>query len=181
MTKRRPMDLKANTANGRSAQSPKLVLLCGAGRLPGSGDRLDGIAQAADEPAHPLWVKRRQDAGGPTAPVVPGQHGLGEAQRIHQVENIKSQGRLLARARRVGTQKPGLAKTAQPRHNYPATRLCQAGTHCCIGMDVIRKAMQQQHRRASGWAPFLVGDLQRAGLDAVNCRDLMQEGIHALS
>ena len=62
---------------------PQLVLFLGAGRLSGGGDILDGIAQAADEPAHPLGVKRRQDAGGATAPVVASHHGLGDVQRIH--------------------------------------------------------------------------------------------------
>ena len=139
---------------------PEAVLLLGVRWTLGRGDVLNVVAAGGDQAAHPRWPQRRDDAGGPAAPVVADEVALGQAERIHEVEQILAQGRLLARTRRLRIAKTRRAVAAQIRHQRAAAGGDQRRHHVVVGSRVVREPVQQDHGLAAGGTAGLVGNVQ---------------------
>jgi hypothetical protein len=130
-------------------------------RLAGAGDVLDVVAADRDEAADPFRPLRRNDAGGTPAPIVAGKDRALEGERVDQIEEVAAEGRLLARAPGLRIEKSCRAVAAQIRRDHPIARGGERRRHVVIGMNIVRKAVQQYDRTAAGRTALLVGDLEK--------------------
>src|SRR6516162_11318152 len=142
---------------------PEPMLLRRRGGMPRYGNVLDVVAADRNEPAHPLWPQRGDDAGGAPAPIIAGEVGVLDAERVHEVPEICPERGLLAGTRRLAVQKSGRAIAAQPWDQHMASLGRQFGDNPVPIMRVRRPAMQQDYRRPLGRPGFLVADLQCGG------------------
>jgi hypothetical protein len=103
-------------------------------------------------------------------------HGVFDFQCIHQRDNIGCYRCLLTIPEGFVRKKPRSAVAAQMRHDHPVTRV---GKQCCafgVAMDVVRPAVQQNHRLAIRRTRFRVTDIQYPGfklfdfVKSMNCR-----------
>jgi hypothetical protein len=85
---------------------PQRRLLRRTRRLHGARDVLDVVGIARDERLRAPGPQRRDHAGGPSAPVVAAKDRPLDLKRVHQRQKIRAERRLLARARRLGSEKP---------------------------------------------------------------------------
>src|SRR5216683_605094 len=150
---------------------PQAMLLLGRCRLARGRDVLDVVTRAAHQATHPFGPQGRCDTGGAAAPVVAGQGRSIDAERIHELQQVVAQRRLLARTRRRGRQESRRTVAAQIGHQHPATLGCQGRGDLVEGPGVIGEAMQQDHRRAVFRAMLLVGHLQHVGAGAFRFHD----------
>ena len=123
------------------------------------------VAVAGHQPGAALRPGRRDHAGGPSAPVVSGQHRGLDPQRVHQRPQVGTEHRLLAGPQGVRIEETRRAVAAQEGHQHPAAPLDQAIGHRLVGMDVIRKAVQQHDRRPVARTLVPQADAQVAGVD----------------
>jgi hypothetical protein len=134
-------------------------------RCPAARDVLDVIAAARNEASHAFGPEGRHDAGRPAAPVVTRHHRASNRERIHQGQEVVAEHRLLSGARRIGGEKAGRAIAAQIGSDDAAAASNQQRRHVVERMDVVRKPVQENDRRAVGGPGLLVGDLENAGRD----------------
>ena len=142
---------------------PEPQFVFGRLRLQRPGDVLDVVAVERKQPRATLRPQRRHDAGRAPAPVVAGQHRVRHRQCVHQGQQVRSQRRLLARAGCVVAQETRRPEAAQEGHDDAATGGREDRRHLRIGIDVVREAVHQEHRRPIGGAGVEVGDVQDAG------------------
>jgi hypothetical protein len=152
---------------------PEAVFVGRRVRLHRLGDVLDVVAVERHQPRAAFGPQRRHHAGGAAAPVVAGQHRAFDLQRIEQREQVGAQRGLFARARRGVAQETRGAVAAQVRHDHAAALRREHGRHFGVRVDVVRKAVHQQHRRAVGGTRFEVRDFENARLD-------LAQGFHAV-
>lgn len=134
--------------------------------LPRRRDVLDLVAVDRDQARAALGPQRRGHAGRGSAPVVSREHRARDGQRIEQVPHVGADRGLLARSRRARVGELGRAEAAQVGHDDAAALGRELRRHLDVGLHVVGKAVQQQHRRAIGRTAFVEGDLEHAGLHA---------------
>src|ERR1044072_1888585 len=144
---------------------PVAMLRCGRGGiLEGRGIEEVG-ALAAHQAAHTLGLQRGDDAGGTSAPVVARQGGAPDAELLHELHEIVSQRRLLARAQGRCREEARRAVAAQPGHQHSAAVGRESRGDLVVGTHVIRKAVKEKHRRAVRRPVLFLEDLQHVGAD----------------
>jgi hypothetical protein len=111
-----------------------------------------------------LLKSRRDDVGRPSAPVEAGQHGLLDAERVHQRDDVGGQGRLLAVANRAVRQEAGGPVAADKRHDDPVARRREHRGDIGEAVDVVGPSVQQNDRRSGRGAGFCVANVQQAGV-----------------
>jgi len=136
----------------------------------GPGDVLDVVAVGAHQALDPLRPQRGDDARGAPAPVVAGEGGLGQVQRVHQLQQVPGQCRLLPGAHHLLADKACRAVAPQVGNNDPIAAFGQGRGDLVVGPHVVGKTVEQDHRLASGRAVCFIGKVQAGG------RDLMQGG-----
>lgn len=146
---------------------PQRRLLRRRGRLHRTGDVLDVVGVAGDEPDHALGMQHGNHAGGATAPVVATEHRARDTEAIHEGEEIGAERRLLAGTQRLFETKPRRPVATQPRHQHPRARLRHDRRGGGIGVHVIGKAVPQDAGPAIGRAIFEVGDIENVGGDCL--------------
>ena len=129
---------------------------------------IQDIAGAA-APAAPEQ-ERRDDARRAAAPVVADERRPGDAERVHQREQVVPQRGLLAGARRPVVVEARLAVAAQPGHDHAAAVGRERRRDLVVGVHVVREAVQQDHRVAVGRPVLLVRHVQAVGADAAGHR-----------
>src|SRR4051794_28424928 len=125
-----------------------------------SRDVLDVVAGDRHESSDPLGPQGRDDASGPSTPIVAGEDRIFQIEGVNQVKEIVTERRLLTRARRSGVAKPGWSIAAQIGNNDPKAGSGQRRCNLVIGMNVVGKAVQQHDGTTIRRASFLVGDLE---------------------
>ena len=122
-----------------------------------------------------LRPERRDDVGGPRAPIEAGEHRLVDLQRIHQRDDIEGKRRLLAVAHRIGREKPRRAVAAQPGHDDPVAGLRQQRNDIDEAVDVVGPAVQEDDGGTVGGTGFGIADIENASVD------LLQRGKRGMS
>src|SRR6185312_3511326 len=102
-----------------------------------------------DERVDALRPQCRDDAGGSAAPIVAGERGALEAERIHEGEEIVPERRLLAGARRRAVEEARRPVAAQIRSEDAASRRRERRRDAVPGTRIVGKAVQQDDRLAS--------------------------------
>ena len=125
----------------------------------------DQIAAHGDHGLAALRPERRDDVGGPRAPIAAGDDRLLDLERIHQGDDIDGDRRRLAVAERFARKKARRAVAAQIRDDHPVARRRQQRRDIDIAVDVVGPAVQKNDRRAIGGAGLGVADIQDAGID----------------
>ena len=120
---------------------------------------------ARDERDDALGPERRDHAGRPPAPVAAGEDRALETKRVHQRQKVGSEGRLLARARRLRRQEPGRSKTAQIGNDHAGAGFGEDRRGLRIGVNVVGKPVTEDAGPALGGAVLFIGDLEDAGPD----------------
>jgi hypothetical protein len=105
-------------------------------------------------------MKRRGDTRRAAAPIESREGEPRQFERVREVDHILSDCRLLRRARRLGVQESRGSVPAQVDRERPVSGSCERGSHPIVGMRVVWKAVQQDHRKAGGSAALVVADLQ---------------------
>src|SRR5262249_58403034 len=100
---------------------PKPVLLLRRRRFNRPGDVVNVVAVSGDEAEYALRPEHGDDAGGAPAPVVAGEHGAPDCERVDELLEVVAERRLLARAQRVGGEEAGRTIAAQIRHDHPGS------------------------------------------------------------
>src|SRR6476620_4180792 len=122
-----------------------------------SRDVLDVVAGDRHESSDPLGPQSRDDASGPSTPIVAGEDRTFQIEGVDQVQEIMTERRLLTRARRSGVAKPGWPIAAQIGPDDPIAGSSQRRCKAVIGMNVVGKAVQKHNRTSVRRAAFLVG------------------------
>ena len=134
-------------------------------RRPAGGLAADQVPAHRDQGLAAVRPQRRDDVGRPRPPVEAGQDGPLDAERIHQVDDIDGQGRLLAVADRVLGQEAGGPVAAHERDDDPVARRGQHRGGLGEAVNVVRPPVQQKDRRAICRAGFGISDAQQARID----------------
>src|SRR6266516_6584234 len=87
---------------------------------------LDEVAVDGDDAGTPFWPQRGGDAGCAPAPVIAGEDGARDVERIQQSEHVGADGCLLSRARGGAVKEAGGSMPAQVGGDDPMARLYQA-------------------------------------------------------
>src|SRR5262249_55070708 len=124
---------------------PEAGFQLGLDRHHSEAEVLDEVAVDRDEAGTPLGPQRSGYAGGAPAPVIAGQDGAWNAQRIQQRDHVGSEGCLLPRARGSEVLEAGGSMPAQVGDNDPMAGLDQAGDHLNVAMDVVGEPVKQKH------------------------------------
>ena len=124
-------------------------------------DVLDVVGADRDEAAAALGPERRDDAGGPPAPVVPDEDRAVEVQGVHEREKIGSKRRLLAGPWRRRIQEPGRPVATQPGGEHPAAQGLEIVERPVVGAGIIGKPVHQHDRDAVHRPTRSIGDLER--------------------
>ena len=85
--------------------------------------------------------------------------------RAHQGDGVERDDGRLAVAERLTGQKGRRPVAAQIRHNHPVAPGCQQGGDVNVAVNVVGPAVQENDRRAVGWAGLRVRDVQETGVD----------------
>jgi hypothetical protein len=101
----------------------------------------------------------------PGAPIEPADDGLGDLQGIHERDNVRSQGGLLAVAERLVGQKMRRAEAALIRHDHAVACCRQRRRHVDVAVDVIWPAVQQDDGWAVRGTVLGVPHVEQAGVD----------------
>jgi hypothetical protein len=101
----------------------------------------------------------------PRAPIESGENGLVDLQGIHQRDDVDCDHRRLTIAHGAGRKKARRAITPQIGHDHVETLRRQQRRDIDKAVDVVRPAMQKQHRRAVRRARLGVTDIQQARID----------------
>ena len=118
-----------------------------------------------------LGQKRGDDAGGAPAPIIAAENRALDSERVHEVKKVHAEGRLLARARRLGLEEPRRPVAAQIRNDHPRPGLRKDRRGLIIGMRVVGKAVAHDARPAGRGSVFQIGDGKNAGVDRLDgCR-----------
>ena len=129
-------------------------------RCGGMGDIRDQVAVCRSQADAARRTDGGHDARGTAAPVIAGQYGLGHVERVHQGDHVFADSGLLPGARRgVGKDARG-AMPAQMRHDDTAATRCQDRCHVDIAVDVVGKAVQQDHRPPLFRPDFVIADIE---------------------
>jgi hypothetical protein len=144
---------------------PERDLALHLGRLQRMGDILDQVAVDADEPGAALGPERGTDAGRAAAPVIAREHRARNRQRIHQINQIRPDRRLLARTHGRGIEESGRSIAPQIGHDDAAALRGKDGRHVDVRVDVVGKAVQQHRDRSIGRPGLVIGDVEHAGID----------------
>ncbi|MCY1221361.1 hypothetical protein D9M72_334140 [compost metagenome] len=128
------------------------------------------IAVARHQPCAALGPEGGDGTGRLAAPVVSRQHGARQRQCVEQRQQIRTERREFARTKRACVKEACGAEAAQIGDDHPATRGRQDGGDFCVGLDVIREAVQKHHRGAVRRPCFVVGDVQDASIDVLQVR-----------
>ena len=140
---------------------PVSILLRHRRRSIGIRDVLDVVGADRDEAAAALGPERRDDAGGPPAPVVPDEDRAVEVQGVHEREKIGSQRRLLAGPWRRRIQEPGRPVATQPGSEHPTAQGLEIVERPVVGAGIIGKPVHQHDRDAVHRPTRSIGDLER--------------------
>ena len=144
---------------------PQRDLALGFGRDHGPRDILDQVAVHAYEPDAALRPQRSANAGRAAAPIVAGENGTLDAERIHQRHQVRPDRGLLARARRRRIAETRRTVATQIGHDDAAALCGQLRGDIHVRMNIVGESVQQHHHR-SGGRPFLVPrDIENAGID----------------
>lgn len=98
-------------------------------------------------------------------PVETGDDRTLDPQRIQKRERVDGHHGLLSVPCRVVGQETCRAEPAQVRNDHPAVLRCEK--RCDLGetVDVVRPAVQEQHRLPIRWTCLRVADVQHTGVD----------------
>ena len=108
----------------------------------------DQIAAHGDHGLAALRPKRRDDVGGPRAPVEAGEDRLLDLERIHQGDDIDSERRRLAVADRFAREKARRAIAAQIGNDHPVAGRRQQRRDIDKAVNVVGPAVQKNDRAA---------------------------------
>ena len=134
-------------------------------------DALDVVRIAGDERDDPARQKRGDDASGAPAPIVAAENRALDLERVHEIKKVHAEGRLLARARRLGLEEPRRTVAAQVGNDHPRPGLSKDRRGLIIGMGVVREAVPHDARPAGRGSIFQVRDGKNAGVDRLDgCR-----------
>ena len=125
----------------------------------------DQIAAHGDHGLAALRPERRDDVGGPRAPIEAGEDRLLDLESIHQGDDVDGERRRLAIAERLARKKTRRAVAAQIRDDHPVARRRQQRRDIDVAVNVVGPAVQKNDRRAIGGTGFGVADIQDAGID----------------
>jgi hypothetical protein len=125
----------------------------------------DQIAAHGDDRLAALGPKHRHDGSRSRSPIRTGNGCLLDFESIHKLDDVESNYRLLGIAKRITQKKTCYAITARVRDNRPVAGRRQQGSNVDKAVNVVRPAMQKNHRRTSGRASFSLADTQKASVD----------------
>src|SRR5258708_7624041 len=126
---------------------------------------LDEVAVDRDGAGSPLWPQRSGDAGCAPAPVIAGEDGARDVERIQQSDHVAADGCLLSRARGGAVQEAGGSMPAQVGGDDTMARLYQAGGHVDVAMDVVGGPVKEKRDLAIAWTSFEVRNFERISAD----------------
>ena len=135
---------------------PERRLLGRARRLHCLRNALDVVRIAGDERDDPHRQKSGDDASSSPAPVIPAEHGALDLERVHEVEKVDAESRLLARAGLVWRQKPCWPVAAQIWNNHPRPGPREEWRGLIIGVDVVGKTVAENARPSGRGSIFQV-------------------------
>ena len=115
-----------------------------------------------------LGQKSRDDASGAPAPIIPAENRALDLERVHEVKKVNSEGRLLARARRLDLEEPRRPVAAQIGDDHPRPSLRKDWRGLIIGMNVVGETVAENARPAGRGSIFQVGDGKNAGVDRLD-------------
>ena len=139
---------------------------------------LDEVAVDRDDAGTPFWPQRGGDAGCPPTPVIAGEDGARDAERIQQSDHVGADGCLLSRARGGAVKEAGWSMPAQVGGDDTMAGLDQAGDHVDVAMDVVREPVQEKRDLAVAWTSFEVRDLERIRADGSQGFEPWQRSAH---
>ena len=116
----------------------------------------DKITAYRNERLAALRPEHRHDVSRPPSPIEAGENCLVDLERIHQRDDVESNRRLLSIPKRFAGKKARRTEAPQIGDDYPIARRCQQGRNLDVAVDVVRPALQKNHRRAIGRASFSV-------------------------
>ena len=141
---------------------PEAGFEVGPDRSHGEAYVLDEVAVDGDDAGTPFWPQRGGDAGCAPAPVIAGEDGARDVERIQQSDHVGADGCLLSRARGGAVKEAGGSMPAQVGGDDTMARLDQTGDHVDVAMDVVGEPMQEKHDLAVVWTRFEVRNLERS-------------------
>jgi len=110
-------------------------------------------------------MKNGQNAGCPGAPVAPSDDSPLDAERIEKLQCIHGKGSLLAVSERCVRQEARRAIAAQIGHENAIALPSKIKRRISIGVDIVRPAVDEEHRQAPGRPDLGVSDIKQAGAD----------------
>ncbi len=93
------------------------------------------------------------------------RHPLVDTQRVHELQQVVSEGCLLAGTGSVRSAEAGRTVAAQIGHQHATSVRRQGRSDLVIAARIVGEAVQQDNRRAIGRAVLLVGDGESVGFD----------------
>ncbi len=132
-----------------------------------AGDILDVVGISRYQRDRAIRPQGRNHAGRATAPIVAAQHRALDVERVQERDQVRAEGPLLARTRRVRIQKTSRPEAAQIRDDHPRSGFGEFRGDFGIGVDIVGEAVAQHARPAVGGAVLLVGDPKDAGVDCL--------------
>jgi hypothetical protein len=121
-------------------------------------------ADRHDGPA-PFGPKGGHDVSRPCPPVESADDRVGDAESVHERDDVDPEDRLLAVPDRGIGEEAGRAVAAQVGNDHPAPGRCQQRGDLGVAVDVVGPPVQQDDRRAIARTGFGVPDAQHARVD----------------
>ncbi len=113
-------------------------------------------------------MERGGDARRAPAPVEAGDGEPRQRERVREVDHILPDRRLLRRARHARIEKSGRTVAAQIDGERTVSSLGDERRHAIVGMRIVRKAVEQDHRKAGRIAALVITNLQDAGANRLD-------------
>ncbi len=133
---------------------------------PGRPDRvLHVVAADRHQGSHALGGQDADDARSPATPVVAGKRHARQAQRVHEIEEVLANRRLLRHPRRRRVEEARRAISAQIRNKDAMPGGHERRRDIIPRPDIVGKTMEQDDREPAEIAPCFVGDLQVVRVD----------------
>ena len=121
---------------------------------------MDQVAAQKRSGAHAFRVQRGHDGRRAAAPVVSGQRDARQFEGIGEIQHILADGGLFSHAWGGRVAEARLSITAEVRNQHAIASLRQRRRHMVPGVRVVRKSVQEHHRKTARIALLFVRNVE---------------------
>src|SRR5260370_3097815 len=157
---------------------PEAGFQVGPDRSHGATDVLDEVAVDGDDAGTPFWPQRGGDAGGTPAPVIAGEDGARDIERIQQRDHVAADGCLLSRARGGAVKEAVGSMPAEVGGDDTMARLYPAAEPVDDAMDAVAEPVKEKRDLAIAWTSFEVRNFERISADVSHGVQPWQSSAH---